>query len=194
MTTQNVIEEVKKRAGWSIFMGVLTAALGVFLIAYPLLTATITTLVIGWCLIFVGIAQFVFALHSHTAGKFFLKALSGLLYGCFGIALAFFPIAGVEVLTGMLGVLLLLQAGIATGTAFQIRPLDGWGWFLVDAVASLLLGGLILFKWPSSSVWAIGTLVGVAVLMGGVSRIMLAAKIRSGASSVDHAVQGTVQA
>lgn len=185
----NVIQEAKKHSGWSIFMGVLSAILGLFLIAYPLATATITTVLLGWTLIFVGIAQFVFALHSQTPGHFFLKLLAGLLYGITGVALAFAPIAGVETLTALLGTLLLVQAGLATVTAFQIRPLEGWGWFLFDAATSFFLGMLIIVKWPSSSVWAIGTLVGVAVLVGGVSRIMMAANIRSGASSVDHAVQ-----
>ena len=72
--------------------------------------------------------------------------------------------------------MLLVQAGLATATAFQIRPLEGWGWFLFDAATSFFLGILILVKWPSSSVWAIGTLVGVAVLMGGISRAVVAVK------------------
>ena len=192
--TASLIQEVKKRSGWSIFMGVLSAVLGVFLIAYPLVTATITTVLLGWTLIFVGIAQLVFALHSQTPGNFFLKLLSGVLFGITGVALAFFPLTGVEALTGLLGTLLLVQAGLATVTAFQVRPLEGWGWFLFDAAASGLLGVLIFVKWPSSSVWAIGTLVGVGVLMGGISRIVIASKIRSGASSVDRAVHGTAQA
>jgi uncharacterized membrane protein HdeD (DUF308 family) len=160
MPTQNLTDDIKKRSAWSISMGVLTALLGVFLIAYPLATATITTLLFGWVLIFVGIAQFVFALHSQTIGKFFLKVLLGGLYGIAGIVLAFFPIAGVAVLTVVLGSLLLVYGGVVAAVAFQLRPVEGWGWFLFDAVASLLIGILILARWPSSSFWAIGTLVG----------------------------------
>jgi uncharacterized membrane protein HdeD (DUF308 family) len=70
-----------------------------------------------------------------------------------------------------------------------MRPADGWGWFLVDGVVTLLLGILILERWPSSSLWAIGTLVGVAVLMGGISRIMLAGKIRKTAVTVGSDVR-----
>jgi len=189
MSTPSLIQEVKKRSGWSIFMGVLSAVLGLFLMAYPMATATITTVLLGWTLIFVGVAQFVFALHSQTPGNFFLKLLGGVLYGITGVALAFAPMAGVEALTALLGIMLLVQAGLATATAFQIRPLDGWGWFLFDAATSFFLGILILVKWPSSSVWAIGTLVGVAVLMGGISRTAIASKIRSGAGKVDRAIQ-----
>jgi uncharacterized membrane protein HdeD (DUF308 family) len=193
MSTPSLIHEVKKRSGWTIFMGVLSAALGLFLIAYPMATATITTVLLGWTLIFVGVAQFVFALHSQTPGSFFLKLLGGVLYGITGVALAFAPLAGVEALTALLGTLLLVQAGLATVTAFQVRPLDGWGWYLFDAIVSFALGMLIIVKWPSSSVWAIGTLVGTAVVMGGISRTVVASKIRSGAGKIDRTIQTATQ-
>ena len=67
-------------------MGVLTTGLGAFLIIYPLATATITTVLLGRVLIFVGIAEFVFALHSQTVGNFFLKLFFGVLYGIIGVA------------------------------------------------------------------------------------------------------------
>src|SRR5215469_3515026 len=113
MSSPNLIQDAKKRSGWSIFMGVLSAALGVFLIAYPLATATITTVLLGWTLIFVGVAQLVFALHSQTPENFFLKRLGAALYGIAGVALAFFPFEGVEALTVLLGTLLLVQTGLA---------------------------------------------------------------------------------
>ncbi|HEX8894641.1 MAG TPA: DUF308 domain-containing protein [Terriglobales bacterium] len=190
MSTQNITDDVKKRSAWSIAMGVLTAVLGVFLILYPFGTAMITTVLLGWILILVGVAQFVFALHTQTVGNFFLKILLGILYVGAGIALAFLPVEGVIVLTGALGTLLLIQAGLLTVTAFQMKPIEGWGWYLADAIASLLLGVLIFVKWPNSSIWAIGTLVGVAVLAGGISRVMIAAKIRSGAGQLGRYVGG----
>jgi uncharacterized membrane protein HdeD (DUF308 family) len=186
MAIQTLTDDIRKRAGWSIFMGILTALLGVFLIAYPLTAATITTFLFGLVLIFVGIAQFFFALHSQTPGKFFGKVLLGVLYGIAGLILAFFPIAGVATLTVFLGTLLLVYAGVATATAFALRPTEGWGWFLFDATVSFLMAMLILTRWPSSSFWAIGTLVGVAVLMGGISRIMIASRIRSAIPSVEQ--------
>ena len=67
MSVHSFIDEVKKRSAWSIFMGVVTAMLGAFLIVYPMATAALTIVLLGWALIFAGIAQFVFALHSQTA-------------------------------------------------------------------------------------------------------------------------------
>lgn len=185
MSAQTLTDDVKKRSNWSILMGILTAVLGVFLIAYPLATATVTTVLLGWILIFVAIAEVVFALHSQTVGKFFLKLLLAVLYGIVGIALAFFPFHGVAALTVFVGTLLLIYGIVGLVGAFQLRPAQGWGWFLFDALATLAIGILILAKWPSSSVWAIGTLVGVAVLMGGISRTAIAARIRSTVGMVD---------
>jgi uncharacterized membrane protein HdeD (DUF308 family) len=83
---------VKKRSASSIFMGIVTAALGCSLIVYPLATAAITTVLLGWALIFVGLAQFVFALYSQTIGNFFLNVLLSLLYGICGSRWRSFPL------------------------------------------------------------------------------------------------------
>jgi len=183
MTTETLSDDINKRSAWSIFMGFVTAALGVFMIIYPLITAEITSVLLGWALIFVGVAQFVFALNSQTIGNFFLKVLLAALYALCGAGLAFFPV-GLPALTATVGTLLLFQGVLEAVAAFQLKPLSGWGWFLFDAIASLLLGILILASWPSSSVWAIGTLVGVSVLMNGISRIVIAATLRSGVGEV----------
>jgi uncharacterized membrane protein HdeD (DUF308 family) len=55
---------------------------------------------------------------------------------------------------------------------FRMRGHGGSSWLLVNALITLLLGGLIWLHWPSSSVWAIGTLVGVNLLITGFSRLM----------------------
>jgi uncharacterized membrane protein HdeD (DUF308 family) len=183
---ETITGEVKRRSTWTIIMGIVIVLLGIVLIAHPFAAATIMTLMLGWALILVGVAQFVFALHSHTVGRFFLKALYAVLFVIAGIALAFFPVAGLATLTAMLGAFLLIEAGVLIVTAFHMRPGRGWGWFLFDGLASLLLGILILAHWPSSSIWAIGTLVGFAVLMSGFSRIMIASRIRGGASAAEE--------
>lgn len=191
VSTQEVTDEIQKRAGWSIFMGVLTAAIGVFLVVYPLATATLTTVFLGWAMLFVGGAQFIYALNSTSVGSFFLKVALSLLYGIVGIALVAFPIQGVAALTAIIGVFLLVQALLQGILAFQLRPMQGWGWVLFDSLASLALGILILAVWPSSSLWTIGTIVGVSVFLGGVGRIVVASKIRSGAAHVGRLARGT---
>lgn len=182
---RNLTSEVKSRAGWGIFLGVLTAALGVLLIVYPLATAAATTILIGCILVIVGVIEIVLALRSHTAGSFIGRLLLGIVYGFAGLLLLMFPLWGVAVLTVVLGLMLLFQAGVATWLAFEMKPVSGWGWFLFDAAITLLLGVLILAHWPSSAIWAIGTLVGAAVLVRGITRVALSAGIRRAAGKVE---------
>ena len=188
--SKDVFGEVKTHSGWAIFMGLVTAALGVFLILYPFITATLTTLVLGWALIFVGAAQGVFALKSRNVGQFFWKILSGLLYVAVGIMLASMPLRGVAALTGLLGGLFVAQGVFQMIAAVAARAVEGWGWILFDGIWSLLLGLLILAQWPASSVWAIGTLVGASVLVNGISRIVAAGKVHGVARRVDHLAHG----
>jgi uncharacterized membrane protein HdeD (DUF308 family) len=183
---EEISSEVKSRSGWGIFLGIVTAALGILLLIYPLAAATITTIVLGCILVVVGVIDIVLALRSHTAGSFFLRLLLGIGYGLAGILMIMFPLWGVAVLTVVVGTMLLFEAAMSTILAFQIRPASGWGWLLFDAGITLLLGLLILAHWPASAVWAIGTLVGVAVLMRGITRIALSIGLRRATATIEQ--------
>jgi len=59
-----------------------------------------------------------------------------------------------------------------------MKPVSGWGWLLFDATITAILGFLILAHWPASSIWAIGTLVGAALFIRGVTRVALSTRLR----------------
>ena len=54
---------------------------------------------------------------------------------------------------------------------------------LVDGIITLLLGLMIYRQWPSSAAWAIGTLVGVSMIVSGITRVMLSLAVRQAAGS-----------
>ncbi len=54
------------------------------------------------------------------------------------------------------------------------RVLKSWGWVLLSGVVDLILAGIIMSGWPETSAWVIGILVGVNLLMVGISLIMTA--------------------
>jgi uncharacterized membrane protein HdeD (DUF308 family) len=54
-----------------------------------------------------------------------------------------------------------------------MRSTQGSTWVLIDGIITLLLGLLIYLQWPSSSIWAVGTLVGVSMIISGITRVML---------------------
>jgi len=177
MKTNSFAGDISNHAGWSIVMGLLTAAVGVVMIAYPLTTATVSTVFVGSALIVAAIAQLVFAFNSPSVGSFVVKLLLGVLYGIAGVSLLVAPAIGVVTLTAVLGAMLIAEAGVETVIAFSLPAAAGRGGFLLNALSSLLLGVMILAQWPSSSIWAIGTLVGVAVLFNGVTRAVISGRI-----------------
>lgn len=179
-----ILDEVKHRSGWAVFMGLMTVALGIVLIMYPYATATATTLFVGCILTLVGVVEIFLAFASQTPGRFLLRLLLAVLYGFTGIVLIVNPFTGAVSLTLFVGWMLVLRGVFAMVTAFRVRPLEGWGWLVVDSLANLAAGVLIIAKWPSSTVWAVGTLVGASVLMTGISRTIVAAQIRRGARDV----------
>lgn len=169
---------VNSQAGWGIALGILTAVLGLLLIAYPLFSATVTTLFIGWTLIIAGVLELAQALRAHTVGTFFVRLMLGVGYGFGGVVLLLNPLWGVAMLTVVLGVMLLFEAGATTVLASQVKPVSGRGWLLFDAAITAILGFVVLAHWPASAVWALGTLVGAAVLMRGCTRIALSMGLR----------------
>lgn len=190
MATDSLSREVSKRTGWSLVMGVVTMAVGLGMIVYPFATAALSTVFLGWALLVAGVAHFIFAFQSQTAGGFFMKALLGVLYLVAGIGLIAFPLTGVVTLTVLLGSMLIAEGVIEMIVAFQLPKGEGRGWFAFSSLASLLLGVLILAEWPSSSSWAIGTMVGVAVLISGITRVAVS-------STIHHAykkIEGTFKA
>ena len=102
-----------------------------------------------------------------------LQTLVGILYLIGGGYFLTHTIMGVSTLTLLLAGIILAEGVMELVAYFRLKSVGGSGWLLVNGVVTLLLGGLIWFHWPSSSVWAIGTLVGVNLLMTGFSRLML---------------------
>jgi uncharacterized membrane protein HdeD (DUF308 family) len=65
-----------------------------------------------------------------------------------------------------------------------MRPAGGASWVLIDGIVTLLLGLMIYLQWPMSSAWAIGVLVGVSMIISGVTRVMLSLAVRKVTTAV----------
>jgi len=186
MTTAvpNPLAVIKQGSKWGILWGVLLIICGMIAIGEPFLAAIAVATFIGWLLIFVGVVHVVLAFHAHTGTSLGWKLLVGVAYIFIGGYLLFRPLAGVATLTLMLAFLFLVEGVLDFMLWWKSRTLDGALWILVDSVITLVLGGMIYVHWPTSSVWAIGTLVGISMIISGVTRIMLSLAVRKVAGSL----------
>jgi uncharacterized membrane protein HdeD (DUF308 family) len=67
---------------------------------------------------------------------------------------------------------------------FQFRPLSGSGWILFDGLITLVLAYMIWRSWPSSSAWAIGTLLGINLIVSGFTRLMYSVEARKSLKAI----------
>ena len=175
---------IKKASGWFIGMAVVFIVLGTMAIIEPGVAGLAITILVGWLLIFGGATHLVAAFTGGGSGRVIWQVLIGIMYIVGGLYFLTHTLLGLGTLTLLLAVIILTEAVLEVIAYFRMRGEGGSGWLLVNALITLLLGGLIWFHWPSSSVWAIGTLVGVNLLMTGISRLMFGLAARQLASRV----------
>ena len=163
---------IKRVSGWTIIMAVVFILLGMMAVIEPGVAGVALTILVGWVLIFGGMAHLITAFSGGGATRVIWQVLIGLVYIVGGFYFLMHPLLALGTLTLLLGVMILMEAVFELIAYFRAREERGSGWLLVNALITLLLGGLIWLQWPSSSGWAIGTLVGVNLLMTGISRLM----------------------
>jgi len=180
------VQEAKKNAGWLVALGVLTVIAGCLAVASPLLSGLSVVVFIGVALALGGIARTIAAFSAGSFGQDTLAFIGGILTFGAGLILAARPGIGLATLTLMLGAYLLADGISSTVLALRVRPESGWGFMLFSAVMGVILGFLLLREWPVSGVWAIGTLLGVNLLVNGFSMISVGSAARSLAKRVSH--------
>ena len=169
---QGPLRAAKKFAGWYIVAAVLFILLGTFSIVEPAAAAFGVTVLVGWLLVFGGIAHLIAACAGRGAKRVIFQIVIGIAYLIGGRYSLTHPHLAIGTLTLLLGAVILTGGLVEILSYFRLKNQDASGWMLFNGIINLLLGGMILFHWPSSSIWAIGTLVGLTLLMTGMARLM----------------------
>lgn len=180
------VQVAKKNAGWLVALGVLTVIAGGLAIGSPLLSGLSVVVFIGVALAIGGVARTIAAFSAGSFGQGTLAFIGGIFTFGAGLILAARPGIGLATLTLMLGAYLLVDGISGTVLAFRVRPESGWGSILFSAIMGVILGFLLLREWPLSGMWAIGTLLGVNLLVSGFSMISVGSAARSLAKQVSN--------
>lgn len=182
--SQGTSDIVRQASTWSIVWGVLLIVFGMLAIGSPFVAAIAVNVAVAWLIVLAGVVHLILAFHAHGAGSLIWKLLVGLAYLCFGVYLIAHPLLGIASLTLVLASLFLVEGILDVVLFFRMRAMQGSGWVLLDGIVTLLLGLLIYRQWPSSAAWAIGTLVGVSMIISGVTRVMLSLAVRKATETV----------
>jgi uncharacterized membrane protein HdeD (DUF308 family) len=157
------------RRSWKALMtvGVLAIFLGCVVIVVPEVAAVGTAIFIGWVLVIAGAFLVAGAFMAHSIGSLILRLLWALLTVVVGLWLIVEPHNGTLTLTLVLGIYFLFMGLTRIAVAFAGRGQEGAGLVGLSGIAGLLIGILVLAKFPSSADWAIGLLVGIDLIFAG---------------------------
>jgi uncharacterized membrane protein HdeD (DUF308 family) len=166
--------------GWFLALGIALILLGCAAIsAQFVVTATLTVIILfGSFLIASGVVQIVNAVLARRWRPFFVYLLGGILHLVVGTLMIERPGRAAEVLTLILAVAFLV-GGACRILYVLFERVTGWPWMLLNGIVTFLLGIAIWRQWPEASTWVIGLFVGIDLIFGGWSWVMLALAVRA---------------
>src|SRR5215813_9552889 len=158
--------------GVSVLWSVCLLLAGMAALFLPTAAGLGVSIVIAWLIVFSGGAHLLFAFSARSVGGVLWRLLLGIVYIVGGVYLLMHPGLNLLSITLVLAFVFFAEGILQLMFFLQMRSRPGAIWMLLDALVTLLLGAVIWRHWPSSSAWAVGTLVGVNLLMSGFTRLM----------------------
>ena len=178
-TYQSVSDAVRRRSLWMEVLGILLILLGVFALGSAVVASFATTFLIGGLLLVAGAAQIAagIAFWRRRGGGFVLGMILGCLCVVSGTLCLVKPAASLQALTLILGIYF-VASGFARMSINVRERFPGWGWGVASSLSELLLGILTLFWWPNTSLFVLGTLLGVQLIFSGTTAFAVGVAVR----------------
>ncbi len=161
--------EFRSRWGWFVGLGILMMAAGFIALMSVFMATIVSVLIVGWMMILSGVVEIVHGFQMKEWGRFFLWMIIGGLYVVGGIFAVMNPLLASAVLTLLLGTFLIVAGVFRIVLAMQMRTGSHWVWVVLSGVITLLLGAIIVFHWPVSSLYTLGIFLGIDLIIAGAS-------------------------
>jgi uncharacterized membrane protein HdeD (DUF308 family) len=171
-----------------LFEGIVLLVLGIGAIILPPLAGIAATIILGWLFLVGGIVGLVSTFGSRRAPGFAWSLLSALLAIIVGAILLMNPLGGLVTLTYVLIAYFIIEGVFSIGSALSHRQeLAGrWEWMAFNGVIDLVLAAIIISGWPGTIAWALGLLVGIDLVFGGIALITMALHARQSPPGQDR--------
>ncbi len=177
-STEGLFGGLQKSWRWLLALGILFIVLGSlgFWMTFGLTLASV--LFFGWLLIISGGFQLFNAFKSHGWKSMLWHVLIGILYIVAGFLIFVDPIVASATLTLFLAYMFIVAGVFRAFAAIQLRSEKEWVWPLVSGLISVILGCMILARWPASGFWVIGLFVAIELIFSGWAYVAIALAAR----------------
>jgi uncharacterized membrane protein HdeD (DUF308 family) len=169
---------LRQKLGWFMALGMGLIVLGVISVLAPLLATFAIGILVGALFVIGGIMHAIHAFQSQRWERPIVEFLVAILYIAAGIILLAYPLGGILALTAFLSVFFVVEGVFKIVQALRLRPVSNWGWALLSGIVSVFLGLIIWAGMPMSAFWAIGLIVGIDLIFGGLSMVMTTISMR----------------
>ena len=169
---------VKGAARFRMISAVLMIIFGCLALFMPGLTGMAASMIFGWIILLAGLVHVAYAFTAGGVGSFLWRVLIAVIYVLGGLYLLTNPGLALGGLTLAIAAIFFVEGVSQIIAFFSSRGMPGASWLLIDGVISIALGALIWENWPSSSAWVIGTLIGINLVISGITRLMAAAALK----------------
>ena len=174
------------RAHWKFFLieGIVLLILGAIAVCVPPVATVTVEILIGWLILLSGVLGLVMTFQTRGSPGFGWSLLSAAVGIAAGVVLLLWPLSGVLTLTVILTAFLTVEGvvSIMYALAHRRESSSRWQMMLLSGIVDLILAGLILAGLPGTAAWAIGLIVGINLLFGGVALIAMALQARTSAA------------
>lgn len=172
------LHAIRANWGWFVALGVAFVVLGLIALAHVLVFTLGVTIYVGALILVGGVVQVLHAFRVQGWGQFFYWVLAGLLYVVAGGLIMYNPALGAGVITLLIGVALAVEGIFRIAAALGSRAGGGWGWIAFSGFITLLLGAIIIAKWPVNSVYILGLFLGIDLVVNGVGTVLFGLALR----------------
>ena len=162
---QRLFGDVGQNWRWLLAFGILSLLLGFWGLGMAVFLTLASMVFYGIMLLVDGGAQLVQWFKTTGWQGRWLHLLISLAYLLAGIVVIRNPVLASSLFTLILAFVILAVGFMRTFMAFQLRGTREWVWVLIGGVAAIVLGLMILTRWPASSLVVIGLFISIEMIM-----------------------------
>jgi uncharacterized membrane protein HdeD (DUF308 family) len=175
---QRMFGEVRQNWRWLFALGILSLLLGLWGLGMAVFLTLASMVFYGIMLLVDGGAQLVQWFKTTRWQGRWWHLLIGIAYVLAGIVVIRNPVLASSVFTLILAVVILFVGVMRLAMAIQLRETREWVWVLIGGVAAVMLGLMILTRWPASSLVVIGLFISIELIMNGWTAMAVALAAR----------------
>jgi uncharacterized membrane protein HdeD (DUF308 family) len=172
------VAPLRAKSGWIVALGVAFVIAGLVALGSVVMATVASVFIVGVMMMIAGVAEVINAFQFKTWGRFLLWVMLGVLYIVAGFVTLENPLLAAAMLTLVLGVILVASGIMRIVLALGMRKEKPWIWIALSGVITLLLGLLILSRWPVSGLYILGMFLGIDLLFAGAGWIAVGMGLR----------------